>query len=90
MHLKIQSTVPEDESSLCYTCRFATVVTGRNPHDQIVECLRLYSSDSRVRFAVARCTGYVDRRRPSLKDFEDIALLLRSNAAHKRAGFRIG
>ena len=51
MYLKVHPTVPEDESSLCYTCRFATVITGRNPHDQIVECLRLYGSDSRVRFA---------------------------------------
>jgi len=87
MHLKIHPTVPEDESSLCYTCRFATVVTGRNPHDQIVECMRLYGSDCRVRFAVARCTAYVDSRRPTVKDFEHIAWVLRSDAARKRAGF---
>jgi hypothetical protein len=88
MHLKIQgSTIPDDGSSLCYTCRFATVVTGHNPHDQIVECLRLYGSDCRVRFAVARCTAYVDCRRPSLKDFEHVAWVLRSDAIHKRAGF---
>ena len=45
MYLKVHPTVPEDESSLCYTCRFATVITGRNPHDQIVECLRLYGHE---------------------------------------------
>jgi|KBSSwiStaDraftv2_1062776.scaffolds.fasta_scaffold2104965_2 hypothetical protein len=87
MYLKVHPTVPEDESSLCYTCRFATVITGRNPHDQIVECMRLYGSDSRVRFAVARCTGYADSRRPTVKDFEDVAWVLRSGSARKRAGF---
>src|SRR6185503_16102479 len=88
MYLKIHdTTASEDASSLCYTCRFATVITGHNPHDQIVECLRLYGHDCRVRFAVARCSGYVDRRRPSLKDFEHVAWLLRSDAVHKCAGF---
>jgi hypothetical protein len=88
MHLKVHdSPASDDASSLCYTCRFATVITGHNPHDQIVECLRLYGSDCRVRFAVARCTSYVDSRRPSLKDFEHIAWVLRSDAMHKCAGF---
>jgi hypothetical protein len=88
MHLKTHDTPPcEDATSLCYTCRFATVITGHNPHEQIVECIRLYGNDCRVRFAVARCTAYVDRRRPSLKDFEHIAWVLRSDAVHKCAGF---
>jgi hypothetical protein len=88
MHLKVHdSPASEDAPSLCYTCRFGTVITGRNPHDLIVECLRLYSSDCRIRFAVARCTAYVDSRRPSLKDFEHIAWVLRSDAMHKSAGF---
>ena len=87
MHLKIHDAAASDAASLCYTCRFATVVTGHNPHDQIVECLRLYGHDTRVRFAVARCTGYADRRRPTVKEFEDIGLVLRSGTARKRAGF---
>src|SRR5262245_54026168 len=88
MDLKIQgAATPEDESSLCYSCRFATVITGRNPHDQIVECLRLFGSNCRVPFAVARCTAYVDRRRPTVKDFEHIAWVLRSDLTRKHAGF---
>ena len=88
MYLKAHDCpASEDASSLCYTCRFATVITGHNPHEQIVECLRLYGSDCRIRFAVARCTSYVDSRRPSLKDFEHIAWVLRSDAMHKSAGF---
>ena len=88
MHLKVQhAPASEDATSLCYTCRFATVITGHSPHDQIIECLRLYGHDCQVRFAVARCTAYVDRTRPSLKDFEDIAWVLRSDQAHKPAGF---
>ena len=31
MYLKVHPTIPDDESSLCYTCRFATVISGRNP-----------------------------------------------------------
>ena len=49
--------------------------------------MRLFGPNCRVPFAVARCTAYVDSRRPSVKDFEHIAWVLRSDLTHKQVGF---
>ena len=39
MHLKIRGgTVNHGDPSLCSTCRFATIIKGQRPSDEIVEC----------------------------------------------------
>ena len=42
MRLKVQGgTVRNGESSLCLTCRYATVIRGPSLQDRIIECGRL-------------------------------------------------
>src|SRR5258708_6207898 len=41
----------------------------------------------RVPFAVTSCTGYSDLRRAALRDMEDLAWVLRSDATTSRIGF---
>ncbi|MCM3879732.1 MAG: hypothetical protein ND807_06470 [Vicinamibacterales bacterium] len=85
MHIKIQGgTVQNGQSSLCHTCRRATVVKGASLSHEIVECSAV---ESRVTFAVASCTSYVNRQHPSLYDMEDIAWILRTDAKRSRVGF---
>jgi hypothetical protein len=86
MRLKIRGgTVDHGQPSLCLTCRFATIVKGQSLRDEIIDCSRL---DGRcVPFAVTSCTGYSDQRRASLRDLEDIAWVLRSDATTSRIGF---
>jgi hypothetical protein len=88
MHFKVVGgTSRHGESSLCATCRYATIIKGVALKDEIVECGQLASPHSRVPFAVASCTGYSDRRAPSLRDMEDIAWVLRTDARKNAIGF---
>jgi hypothetical protein len=88
MRLKIQGgTVRYGESSLCLTCRHATVVRGPGLQDRIVNCGQIINGAPRISFPVHSCTGYVDKRHPSLYEMEDIAWVLRSGARKGQIGF---
>ncbi len=87
MRLKIRGgTVNHGDPSLCSTCRFATIVKGQRPSDEIIQCGRL-SDAFRVTFPVTSCTSYSDERLPSLGDMEDIAWILRSDPRRNQIGF---
>ena len=85
MRFKIHGgTARHDEPSLCLTCRFATIIKGQRLRDEIVECGRV---SGRVRFPVASCSEYADRRQASIREMEEIAWVLRSDAQRKHVGF---
>ena len=88
MRLKIVGgTVQHGEPSLCGTCRHATVVKGTALKDEIVECGRLSTPHSRIPFPVVSCSGYSDRRQPSIREMEEIAWVLRTDARKNQIGF---
>ena len=87
MRLKIHGgTVADGAASLCTTCRSATIIRGARLSNEIISCGKRVVRDE-ITFSVASCTGYSDRRRPSLYDLEDIAWVLRSDARTKKIGF---
>jgi len=86
MRFKVQGgTASDQNTSLCLSCRSATVVHGRRLSEQIIACGRL--DNQRVRFAVSSCSNYSDKATASLWHLEDIAWVLRSDAKHKQVGF---
>lgn len=88
MRIKIQGgTVQNGQSSLCHTCRHATVVRGARLRDEIVECAVLGYRQNRVTFPVTTCSDYVSRQHPSLREMEEIAWILRTDAKRHRVGF---
>ena len=88
MRIKIHGgTVQNGQSSLCHTCRHATVVRGARLRDEIVECAMLGHRDNRVGFPVTSCTDYVGRQHPSLREVEETAWVLRTDAKRHRVGF---
>jgi len=88
MRVKIQGgTVEHGEASLCVTCRHATIVQGPGLQDRIVSCGLLSEGDSRIPFPVKSCSGYSDRRHPTVYEMEDIAWVLRTDARRKTIGF---
>src|SRR5262245_26038730 len=87
MRIKVfRGTVTDDSSPLCPTRRWSTIVRGPRLGDEIVECAQL-SRQGRITFPVISCSDYSDRRHPSLRDMEDIAWVLRSDARRKQIGF---
>ena len=88
MHIKIQGgTVQDGGASLCHTCRHATVVRGARLRDEIVECAVLGYRHNRVTFPVTSCSDYVNRQHPSIREMEEIAWVLRTDARRKQIGF---
>jgi hypothetical protein len=87
MRVKIHGgTADHGAPSLCLTCRSATVIRGPRLSHEIVECSQVYPS-KRVPFPVVQCSGYTDRRLASLREMEEIAWVLRTDAHRKRVGF---
>jgi hypothetical protein len=80
-------TVNEGGSSLCLTCRHATIVEGVSTSHRIVECSQLSSRHSRITFPVTSCTRFSDRSRPSLREMEEIAWILRTDPRRNQVGF---
>ena len=88
MRMKIHGgTVRHGEPSLCLTCRNATVVQGPSLQDRVVDCGRLSTRDSRIPFPVSACSEYSDRRHPTLREMEDVAWVLRTDARRRKIGF---
>lgn len=87
MRFKIQGgTTSDQNTSLCLSCRSATIIDGARQSDQIIACGRLDRND-RITFVVTSCTGYSDKSMPSLYHMEDIAWILRSDPKRKQMGF---
>ena len=87
MSIKVRGgTAIDGESSLCLTCRHATIIKGSRLRDEIVECGCL-SEDRRIRFRVNFCTEYKDRRHASLREMEELAWVLTSDLRLKQVGF---
>jgi len=87
MRVKVQGgTALGDEPSLCATCRYATVIKGARLRDEIIECGQLVAR-GRITFPVLSCGAYSDKRRPSVREMEEIAWVLRSDARKNTIGF---
>jgi hypothetical protein len=88
MRVKIRGgTVPHGQPSLCTSCRYATVVKGQRLREEIVECGQLSSGHNLIVFPVTSCSGYLDRRHPSIREMEDVAWVLRTDPKRKQIGF---
>ena len=88
MYIKVRGgTVSQGHRSLCETCRWSTVIKGAKLGDEIVECSQLSYVNQRVPFPVSSCTGFRDRNRPSLREMEEIAWVLRSDTHRNQLGF---
>ncbi len=88
MYVKIRGgTVTESDTPLCQTCRYATIVRGPALRDEIIECANLTYGRGRITFPVTYCTSYSDRRQASLREMEEIAWVLRTDARRNEIGF---
>ncbi|MCX6538637.1 MAG: hypothetical protein NT151_06870 [Acidobacteria bacterium] len=88
MRIKIEgSTARPGEPSLCLSCRHSIVAKGVRLRDEIVECGMLTSGHNRITFAVNFCTDHVSRQHASIREMEDIAWILRTDARRRQVGF---
>lgn len=69
---KVMNGTPKGNRSLCGTCRFAQTMRGINMQEH-VRCLRMGSQSVPITYPIEKCSGYDDKRMPSLYDMEQIA-----------------
>jgi hypothetical protein len=83
---KVYGGTPVGQDSKCDTCVYARIIRGYSESEKITICDRIFEP-IRIPFRVRECSDYLDRRLPCVEDLEDIAWVLRSKNAGKRAGF---
>jgi hypothetical protein len=86
MGIQIKDGTPAGGESLCNTCLYGHVERGFRETEQVVICETTYPSH-RVAFRVRDCSGYTERKRQTLKQMEDMALVLERKGYKRKVGF---
>ena len=88
MHIKVyDGTVTNNGSSLCATCRHATIMRGRRLDEEMVQCNAMPMSNIRVTFKVTSCSSYNDVRQPTYLEMLEDAWILQPASKRRPAGF---
>lgn len=83
---KVYGGTPVGQDSKCDSCVYSRIIRGYSESEKITLCDRIFEP-VRIPFRVRECSDYLDRRLPCVEDLEDIAWVLRSKSAGKKAGF---
>ncbi len=89
MGLRVRNGTPLHNEPLCETCVNAQIERGFSESEEIVFCSATWPSH-RVRFRVRQCSGYLETKRQSLKQMEDMAWVLMPRGSKRKAGFVAG
>ena len=88
MRVKVRGgTAQHGVTSLCVSCRHATVIQGTTLGQRIIDCGRLWGPHRRITFVVTSCTDYIDKNHASLYHMESIAWILRTDTKRASMGF---
>lgn len=86
MRVQVRNGTPLHGESKCRTCVNALLKRGFRESEEEVICQASYP-ERRVAFRVRECSGYLETKRQSLKQMEDIAWLLAPRGSKRQAGF---
>jgi|ERR1041385_3983636 hypothetical protein len=81
----ITITRPGDDQSLCRTCYWAHAQKGFRESEETI--FSMFGPMRKVQFKVRDCTDYMNRTLPTRRQMEDIALIIPTEPARRRAGF---
>ena len=83
---KVYNGTPVGTDSRCDTCANSLVMKGYSENHRLTMCDWLMRP-TEVRFPVAECSGYADRRLPVMDELEKVAIPIESSR-HVPRGFR--
>jgi uncharacterized cysteine cluster protein YcgN (CxxCxxCC family) len=86
MDVRIKNGSPLHGESLCETCSRAHITRGFSESQKVVVCQAIYP-ERHVPFKVCDCTSYLEVKRQSLKQMEEIAWVLMPREGKRKAGF---
>jgi hypothetical protein len=86
MDVRIKNGTPLHSESLCETCSRAHIERGYGEGELLVVCQATYL-EHRVEFRIRECSGYLEKRRQTLYQMEQIAWILAPREGKRKAGF---
>ncbi len=86
MEVRIKNGTPLNGESLCETCYRAHIARGFSESQVVVVCQATYP-ERRVTFKVRDCSNYLEIKRQTLKQMEEIAWVLMPREGKRKAGF---
>jgi hypothetical protein len=88
MRIKVyDGTTTNSGSSLCGTCRHATITRGRRLDEELVQCQAIPMTITRITFKVTSCSSYNDVRQPTYLEMLEDAWILQPASKKRPAGF---
>jgi hypothetical protein len=88
MRIKIHGgTPPNDDESLCETCRHSRITRGRRLDEELVFCGASHMRAVRITFKVTSCSEYDDYRYPSYYELMQQAWILKRGSRGRPPGF---
>ena len=86
MDVRVKNGTPLHGESLCETCSRAHIARGFSESEKLVVCQAVYP-ERRVPIKIRDCTNYLERKRQTLKQMEEIAWVLTPRGGKRKAGF---
>ena len=86
MGIRVKNGTPLHGESLCETCSRAHIARGFSESEKLVICQAVYP-ERRVPFKIRDCSNYLELKRQTLKQMEEIAWVLAPRAGKRKAGF---
>jgi len=86
MDVRIENGTPIHGQPLCEACVHAHIVKGFRESDVMVVCQASYP-ERLVPFHVRECSRFIEVKRQTLKQMEEIAWVLDPRGSKRRAGF---
>ena len=80
-------TKPQQEDTLCNSCRHSSIVKGRTLDEEVVFCRAMLMQAVRITFKVTSCSDYADDREPSYSELVEKAWILTTGSRRRPAGF---
>lgn len=85
--LKVNGGTPRSDENLCATCRNCHVSRGASTGRTTYRCYANYQHPVNLTEGMAQCSHYLDTRRPTLEQMQEIAWSLMTDKGGRKIGF---
>ena len=90
MAIYVEDGTPVGGASLCETCSYGFIARGYRQNEMLIVCQATWPQ-ARMAFPIRVCSRYIEKNRPTIREMEEIALVLDRVALKRDAGFvRVG
>lgn len=71
----------------CYGCKRATIIRGESLDQEVIDCSYVSTEILRISFKVTECNRFISNNHPSIREMEEIAMVLVTDTKKNQIGF---